>query len=464
MPTATTSAAPARPDHGQAEQAPVRVVRAEHVRAFEDLYAKYWRRVQRALWRRAEDWDLAADLTQDVFTYLWERIRSGAIDMDAVDVRFAWIMSWGRGPEAQHYNSPIHRNETTCDDSAIPDRPDLSAPDPADVVTGHAGIVQLLAGVPQRTRLALVLHVLADRPVAEIAEVTGLSEAEVTAQVQAGIDRARELLGVTPDQLAARAEATRNERAHRHLAALASPPLERTAEFRTDLCAAIAAGTYPPGTRLPTPKVLAQTFPPRRHQIVDQDCHLIPPALERLSRTGILTGTPTTGYRVAANGPSLAAAHSEALPATATIARELLAGIWAPGTRLPARAALGKRWRTSPDTLAARLDALVQVGALARTVDGHYRVPYSPGTAPAVEADAPITDAQILAELAALPRVPTLTWIRATYPVGYRRAVNLRTAAAHAAEKQATVARRATTHAKRAAASARQALTAKADA
>jgi RNA polymerase sigma factor (sigma-70 family) len=430
-----------------AELGPAAQGHTEHVRVFEDMYARYYGQVRKAMWRRVSDWAQADDLAQDTFAYLWGRIVSGAIAMDAVEVRLPWIMSWGRGALAQHFNTPARRIETTGGGDLLPDRIDESQPDPADVLAGRAGVAELLAGVPDHVRQSLVLHVLADRPLAEVAERTGLSQAEVAARIEAGVIRVRELLGVTPAQLAARAAATTAERARRHLITQASPPVERTAEFRTDLLAAIAAGTWSPGSVLPTARVLSQTFPARRRQPVDQDTHLIAHVMDKLVRQGIVTGTRDAGYTVTDDGPRLASQHQERVPATAAIARDLLAGIWAPGTRLPSLLALGRRWHTRPCELAAKLDALVSVGALARTTDGHYGIPYGPGEPP--QTGDWLTDEQILTRIAATGRVPTNAQLRTTYGLGYERAARLGAAARHAATKQATATRRATNHTKR---------------
>src|SRR5688572_21577202 len=81
------------------------------------------------------------------------------------------------------------------------------SPGPVTDTTEHVALVQGLAGLPMRSRAAVVLHYYADLPVAEVAAVMGTSENTVKSQLRTGLARLREALN-TSVVTASPAEAT----------------------------------------------------------------------------------------------------------------------------------------------------------------------------------------------------------------------------------------------------------------
>jgi RNA polymerase sigma-70 factor (ECF subfamily) len=68
------------------------------------------------------------------------------------------------------------------------------SPGPLVDTTEHVALVQSLAGLPIRSRAAVVLHYYADLPVAEVAAVMGTSENTVKSQLRTGLARLRQVL------------------------------------------------------------------------------------------------------------------------------------------------------------------------------------------------------------------------------------------------------------------------------
>jgi RNA polymerase sigma-70 factor, ECF subfamily len=60
--------------------------------------------------------------------------------------------------------------------------------------TDAADLAQALARLPERLRIAVVLHYVADRPVKEVAHIVGSSEAAVRMRLTRARRRLREIL------------------------------------------------------------------------------------------------------------------------------------------------------------------------------------------------------------------------------------------------------------------------------
>jgi RNA polymerase sigma factor (sigma-70 family) len=407
--------------------------------AFQETFARYYPQIRSALTARLGDWHIADELAQATFTRMWDKVAAGDVDLAERRPGFSWLWAWARRTTLNHNATTHTRIERPFNPVALTDAPSLDG-DPGDVVADRDRVAGLLTGVPHHARTALVLHVLDNLPIEQVADLTGTTPAEATALVEQGIGRVREALGVTPDQIRARAEIAAWQASRRELTAAAQAPTDRPTVLRTSLAAAVADGTYPPGTVLPAARDLAAAHAPAGATPTDREHRIAARVLAGLHRKGILSGTPTSGYTVTDDGPRLAADYQPPLPARALFARDLLAGIWAPGTQLPSRRELARRWGCNHRTLNALLDGFVDAGAVIDGGDGSYYTAPEPGTqfAPTARPHTlpPGHHADVLAavidQARATGRIPTHEQIKTTHHVGADTAARIRAAAAQA--------------------------------
>jgi RNA polymerase sigma-70 factor (ECF subfamily) len=162
--------APAVPDPASDLARAITAARAGDGRAWETLLARY---------------------QLPLFTFVHELVRHEATSLDLVqaafvravqnlaclrdDSRFAgWLFGIAHQLCAQHFRRA--GRELALDDDQLALTPDGSAPDPRDLVL-HAeqneAVFALLAELPEPHRAVLILHVLEDFPLAEIAAITG---------------------------------------------------------------------------------------------------------------------------------------------------------------------------------------------------------------------------------------------------------------------------------------------------
>jgi RNA polymerase sigma factor (sigma-70 family) len=407
--------------------------------AFQEAFARYYPQIRSALMARLGDWHTADELAQATFTRMWDRVAAGDVDLTERRPGFSWLWAWARRTTLNHHANTHTRIEHAINPVALPDAPTLDG-DPGDVVADRDRVTGLLTGVPHRARTALVLHVLDNLPIEQVADLTGTTPTEASALVEQGLGRIRETLGVTGDQIRARAEISAWQTSRRELAAAAQAPTDRPTVLRTSLAAAVADGTYPPGTVLPPARDLASAHAPTGATATDREHRIAARVLAGLHRKGILSGTPATGYTVTDDGPRLAADYQPPLPARAAFARDLLAGIWAPGTQLPSRKELARRWGCDSRTLNALLDNFVAAGAVIDDGDGSYYTAPEPGTQFAPTARPHVSTPQhradvlaaVIEQARATGRIPTHAQIKATHHVGGPTAARIRDQAAKA--------------------------------
>jgi RNA polymerase sigma factor (sigma-70 family) len=437
MSTATIAAPAPAAGPGQAPAG------ADKRRAFEDLYANFYAATRSWVLRKVGDWDLAEELAQNTFVHLWDKTLAGAADPASIRAPQAWVRGWARMQILQHFNTPAARQEyTTAPDDLLFTRW-LAAPgvDPARQAGDRVDVSRLLADVPDTARQVLALHYLHDLTVPEVAEATGVTQVQAATLITEGLDHVRDLLGIAPDQVTTRARADQDADLRWRLKTLAGARLGRQPQFRQAVATAIADGVYPPGTSMPSTSVLTERHAPPEPTLRNHDASTAANVLASLTRRGILTGNPATGYTVTHAAPRLAAEHVEPVPADQALARELLNGGLGPGDLLPRNEELTRRWHAARPTITAVLDQFTQMGALVRTPGGRYYVTPEPGTDftpdPAAELSARLPDADVLAavlaEHAATGHLPTAKQIKATYRTGSQRAATIRTAAAQAA-------------------------------
>ncbi len=161
--------------------------------AFHDAHARQLRRTAYLL---CGDWHLAEDLTQTVFTKIfqsWSRIRNP----DATDAYARRTLVRAFLDERRR---PWRREFSTEPGSASFDRvvhPDASSDERESLRTA-------LLGVPERRRAVLVLRFWLDLSIEQTADLLGCSPGTVRSQASRGLNDLREALGRDLDELRTR--------------------------------------------------------------------------------------------------------------------------------------------------------------------------------------------------------------------------------------------------------------------
>ncbi|WP_027345951.1 SigE family RNA polymerase sigma factor [Hamadaea tsunoensis] len=140
---------------------------------FAEYFAARARPLRRVAYAMCGDWHLAEDLVQHTFVQLyrhWRRVRTETVD------------AYARRTLLNAYLSSTRRSRWERSVAEVPDQP---GPDDADGPA--ADVLALLAQLPPRQRAMIVLRHLEDLPVAEVAELFGVSEGSVKSQTSRGL-------------------------------------------------------------------------------------------------------------------------------------------------------------------------------------------------------------------------------------------------------------------------------------
>lgn len=143
--------------------------------AFDELYAASFRRLTAQLYAQIGDLDEAQDCVQEAFARAWSHRRSLRTDQQPE----AWVRTTA-------YRLAVSRWRRTTRGRRPPDRalaPARTAPGPTD---DRLAVFDALRHLPEDQRRALVLHHLADLPVAEVAREVGAPEGTIKARLSRG--------------------------------------------------------------------------------------------------------------------------------------------------------------------------------------------------------------------------------------------------------------------------------------
>jgi RNA polymerase sigma-70 factor, ECF subfamily len=184
MPAPAT--APAR-TVAAAPTALVLAARAGSVTAFEALYRANVGRIHALCLRLTADRDLAAQLTQDTFVRAWEKLGGfrGESRFETWLHRLAVnvVLDWRRQRDRRD-----RREVATDDEQALAAAGSRATPAPA--VAERLDLERAVARLPEGARTAFVLHEIEGYPLKDIAEIEGIAEGTVKAQLH----RARQIL------------------------------------------------------------------------------------------------------------------------------------------------------------------------------------------------------------------------------------------------------------------------------
>lgn len=280
---------------------------------FSRWYADHYAEVRRYLHGRTRDWHLADELTQEMFVKLWERMAVEGRDFTGLERPVGLLVTMAR------WTLTGHRGRSAVRMEHLTDAPDWMrqfadpAAQPFDVVAARQCAGQAIADLPQDYRRVLALHLLEDLAVPQVAEATGLSVAQVKETITEGLRRLRERMGVRAEELAERARARREH-------------------ARQVYRESVTAG------RPLTMRALAERFGEP-----EQWAHAV--------------------VRVEGAIPRHRPARDRALIDLRT---EIVAGVYAPGSRMPTSVELAPRWHTSPSSVCHAFRALATEGLLTR--------------------------------------------------------------------------------------------------
>lgn len=142
---------------------------------FDEFYLGSLRRVTAHVYAMVGDWDEAQECAHEAFARAWSH--RATLDM-------------GRHPEAwvrtTAHRLAVSRWRKTLRWRRAPDRATTPLATTATPDGDHVDLVRALQHLPREQRRALVLHYLADLPVADIALETGAPEGTVKARLSRG--------------------------------------------------------------------------------------------------------------------------------------------------------------------------------------------------------------------------------------------------------------------------------------
>jgi RNA polymerase sigma-70 factor (ECF subfamily) len=163
----------------------VRRAQGGDTRAFEELYRTHVERVYALCLRMSADRERAEQLTQDTFVRCWQKL--GTFRGESLFSSWLYRMAVNVVLNDQRARKRRYlRLESTGDLG----RYGSAAPDPR--TEERIDVERALAGLPDAARTVLVLYGIEGYKYREIAEMTGLAEGTVKAQIH----RARKLLEV----------------------------------------------------------------------------------------------------------------------------------------------------------------------------------------------------------------------------------------------------------------------------
>ncbi len=183
--------APATVPPRPADLAPTALViaaRAGSVTAFETLYRQNVGRIHALCLRLTADRELAGQLTQDTFVRAWEKLGGfrGESRFETWLHRLAVnvVLDWRRQRDRRQ------RREIAAEDPQVLENAAASRAVPAARVAERLDLERAVARLPEGARTVFVLYEIEGYAIKDIAEIEGIAEGTVKAQLH----RARQIL------------------------------------------------------------------------------------------------------------------------------------------------------------------------------------------------------------------------------------------------------------------------------
>jgi RNA polymerase sigma-70 factor (ECF subfamily) len=158
-------------------------------RDFDELYAASFRRLTHQLYAMIGDREEAQDCVQEAFVRAWAHRRQ----LDQAEHPEAWVRTTAYRLAVSRWRRVVRGRRPA--DRAVGSPTEAPAPAEAHVV-----VVEALRRLSADQRRALVLHHIADLPVAQVAAETGVAEGTVKARLSRGRTALAELLGEPTDR------------------------------------------------------------------------------------------------------------------------------------------------------------------------------------------------------------------------------------------------------------------------
>lgn len=150
---------------------------------FDVFYAASFRRVTGQVYAMIGDFEEATECTQEAFARAWAHRRK----LDRAEYPEAWVRTTA-------YRLAVSRWRRRKRSERSPDRALQSAGTSPAVDESHVALVAALRKLPEAQRQALVLHHIADLPVAQVAAEVGVPEGTIKARLSRGRTALAELL------------------------------------------------------------------------------------------------------------------------------------------------------------------------------------------------------------------------------------------------------------------------------
>lgn len=166
-----------------------------------DAMAQLWRIYQPQLLRflRAKRAPMAADIASEVWVDVARSIER--FQGDGVDLQ-RWLFTIAHRRSVDEYRRAARRRDAI--DDGLSDHWRASHVDDIDAADGLERAISMLRQLPENTAAAVMLRVVYELPVADVADIIGCSHGNVRVLAHRGINRLRELVAEDLDLPAAR--------------------------------------------------------------------------------------------------------------------------------------------------------------------------------------------------------------------------------------------------------------------
>jgi RNA polymerase sigma factor (sigma-70 family) len=267
---------------------------------FEEVFARYHRRIRSLFYSWLEDWATSDDLAAEVFATLWRDMSERGLTLDTIEYLHAFLAQRARWVRAAYYKALAARREqpwqAAQDEDSDRSRIEalaaaLTTDGPEETAVSRVDLARVIAVLPDKQHRVVLLRYLLDMGPDEVAVITGWPPRTVKRLTADGLNALREAAGVPTgdkvhettavlyeamrvayqDSITAGKPLTRAQLARRFgrswnvadiaTAGIASPAKESVKEnVRAGLRAGLAEGTYRPGSAMPTVREIATQY------------------------------------------------------------------------------------------------------------------------------------------------------------------------------------------------------------
>jgi RNA polymerase sigma-70 factor (ECF subfamily) len=169
-------------------------IRAGDERALADAYDQHADLVYGLARRVTRDEQLAGEITQDVFVYLWEL--PDRVDLARGTLRsYLAVVTHRRAVDEVRRSVRRHRVEAAAAVVEREDGPETAVVDAAAHVWGRARLAEALAQLPDEQRAAIELAYYDGLTYKQVSSVLGIPEGTAKSRLRLAIGRLRTLLG-----------------------------------------------------------------------------------------------------------------------------------------------------------------------------------------------------------------------------------------------------------------------------